>query len=255
MNPYDIEQLKKNPTRVVFASDWHVPQHDRRLFSLFLKAMADVKPDIIIMGGDVIDNYAVSKYEKDPDKLTNLDDDIAEVRKVLSAICHYCDRMIYLGGNHEARLRKYILRGAPQLLTLHAHDMRRLLELKALGIEYLEYGGVFWIGPMGFTHGDKVAKWSGHSVKSMSTDLMANLCIGHCHRQGVFYHTAGRRQLLGIEAGTMADKKLASDYMDRPPNWQQGFAFFEIGGSIHWELPHYDGNSFRLCGKIYGGKK
>lgn len=188
-----------------------------------LDHMASEQWDHVIDGGDRIDAYSVSKYDKDPARLATLPDELRmseELSETVEALAgdatlHFCL------GNHEQRIRDYTRRKAPAL-----EGVRGLALPKLLGVEgwnFHDRPGVV-IGGVRFKHGDKVAKGAGNSVRKEMDDLWQSVVMGHCHRQAVV-RTRKHKEFVGVEAGCLA--KMDPEYCAHP-DWKQGWVSLTI---------------------------
>lgn len=90
--------------------DCHIPHHHYKAYNLTLKILHDIQPDEIIIKGDFCDMYWVSNHRKDPRVILNIQDEIKAVIKALDDIDMMFPRAkkVYLEGNHENRLDRYI---------------------------------------------------------------------------------------------------------------------------------------------------
>ena len=88
----------------VVVPDIHVPYHDVRAVRTLCKVIKHLKPDFLVVLGDSLDFYQLSKFDKDPLRKTAVSDDVAEFRDVLhqlDANCPLKTEKVFLEGNHE----------------------------------------------------------------------------------------------------------------------------------------------------------
>lgn len=88
---------------VLAGGDIHFPFQDKKCVAAFLKAAEIIKPKIVMLMGDLVDFHEISRYRKDPLRITTLQDEIDEtvdftrdLRKLLPSA-----RIVYIAGNHE----------------------------------------------------------------------------------------------------------------------------------------------------------
>jgi len=220
-----VKKEANNLKKVVIIPDVHAPYEDYRALHGVYKFIHDYKPDKVMFMGDVVDFYALSKFDKDPDRVTGLQQEIdvakyhfKELRKA------YKGPVTFLEGNHEMRLMKY-LRTNPELSSLEkVNNVEALLDLADFDIKYKKneiINGVL------FKHGHAVRKHSAYTAKGEMENEGTSGVSGHTHRMGAHYHTDRSGQHAWFEMGHLAEEK-AAEYMEgKVPNWQKGFGVFE----------------------------
>ncbi len=88
-----------------------------KAYDLALKVAEDIGGwDELVLLGDFCDFYSISSHAKDPSVDRLLRDEIEECNKALDVLegIFDCSR-VYLEGNHEARLNKFLARQAGEL--------------------------------------------------------------------------------------------------------------------------------------------
>lgn len=217
----------------IFAiGDLHIPYHDPKLIRNLLRSIKQEKPQYIVLLGDVLDFYALSRFRKDPTKLLSLNQELEETVDFLQLLRQAQPeaRIYYCEGNHEARLLKFLWDAAPQLTSLNL-NMQSLLQLNRLQIHYISDRKGVDIGPYTFMHGCYVRKHPGASVLEHVHRMGKNIVIGHCHRLAVVHVSIGNRQLVGVETGCLTRPEY-HDYIRTPdPNWSFGYVVLSTRGS------------------------
>ena len=211
----------------IFVSDIHYPYEDRAAYALFLEVVKELKPSILFLGGDIVDCYAVSAHDKDPNRATPASfkgeigyakEKLLELRQLLP------DAKIYFKeGNHESRLQRYLRTHASALADLEELSLPSLLKLDTLNIKWIPNEQKFRIGKLWHLHGNEVAG-SGQSVarlKFMRT--LANIIFGHHHQKDDFVV----RTYEESNKGAYANPCLCSlnvEYIHHPHTWSLGFS-------------------------------
>ena len=181
----DVE-LEMNQKDVILP-DFHVPYHDKNAIDLTLKYIKKNKPDRIVQIGDFQDFYSVSKFDKDPKRIDTLQDELdigydiwKDIKKSSKK-----SKLVYLEGNHEFRLRKYLWRH-PELHSLEILKLENVLKTKELGIKFYRNVDTFYLKPnLIATHGAKddgckLSQHSGYSAKNTLEKVGINGISGHC---------------------------------------------------------------------------
>ena len=209
--------------KILFIPDSHFPYHDKDAFSLMLKAGKALKPDHVIILGDFADFYGVSSHSKDPNRALKLKDEVEEVKKALDQVIELgAKNNVFVSGNHEDRLERYLRDRAPELFNFIS--IPKILELKEKGFKYIPYKQAYKIGKLNVTHDTGVAGRYAH-YKALDT-FQHNIIIGHTHRIGyaVEGDAQGNRHL-GAMIGWLGDVA-EIDYMHQVKarkEWSLGF--------------------------------
>lgn len=240
---------------VAFVSDVHFPFHDEKALRVFLDVVRDIQPEIIVLGGDIVDFYETSRFAKDPTRTHGLQDEIIAGRRFLKVLSEVCpnSRKIYMEGNHEYRLERYIKEQAPELVSLTDDilNVDALMHCSKYGVEYTRREII--IGNLTCIHGRHVSSHSAYTAKrNMDTMGVSNIC-GHIHRIGIHCRTNWRDEMISIENGCLASK--AQEYLGGAvPNWQQGFTLLEFVDSEFWADPiHIREGRAVVRGQLYEG--
>jgi predicted phosphodiesterase len=216
--------MKKNRLEKIFLiPDCHIPYEDKKAFELMLKVLRDFQPDHLIILGDFMDMYSVSSHSKDPNRALKLKEEIDQARFRLKQIADVkIKHKIFIEGNHEDRLSRYLQDKAPELFNLV--QIPALLDLDKLGFDFVPYKTSYKLGKLHLTHDCGNAGRFAH-YKALDT-FQKNVIIGHTHRLGytVDGNAEGERHL-GAMLGWLGDWSKV-DYMHRVKvarDWCLGF--------------------------------
>lgn len=162
--------------KLFFIPDLHSPYNDKRATELMFDAMQGFKPDVVIIMGDWIDCLAVSHWSKDPRRAMSLKEEVEIAKSYLDRIT--AKRKIFIEGNHENRLERYLQEKAPQLLDFC--DIPGILDLKAKEWEHVKYKDYTSIGKMHLTH--DVGSAGRYNVFKTLDTFQASVLTAHTHR-------------------------------------------------------------------------
>ena len=87
----------------IFISDVHAPYHDVKAVDAMLTSLKVEKPELIVLGGDIVDFYKISRYDKSPFNHITLQNEIDETIALLKNIKRAAPkgaRIVWLEGNH-----------------------------------------------------------------------------------------------------------------------------------------------------------
>lgn len=226
-NTLKEETLKLDNGKIMVASDIHFPYEDKSAVTAFMKEVGLRKPDVIVLNGDLLDFYKLSKFSKDPtgknpeEEIEMCKTFLKKLRKEAGKDC----KIYYTIGNHSARLRKYILDNAPMVAGLmeNVFSLLKLEESNTIGCASLLVNDCFL-----FKHGSRLGNKSGLSaIKELEAHYLSG-ASGHTHRLNRYSVRKAGRRFIWLETGCLCD--LNPEYMI-DPDWEQGFGIitFEKG--------------------------
>jgi len=196
MHTRSAHALQGDERKAILLYDPHIPYQDDRAYEIAMDYAQEWQPDDIILGGDFADFKHVSFWKDAPGR-SNLSDEINVVKHYLSVLraAFPIQRIVYLEGNHEARLARYLYTKAPELYGLPELTVPTLLKLGELDIQYvsnislLNHGQKpFCLGKLSVLHGHEVkVSWDGVNIaRTMYLKTHANIIFGHNHQSQQF---------------------------------------------------------------------
>lgn len=240
--------------KILFIPDCHIPYEDKRAYDLMLKVAKDMKPDHLIILGDYADFYAVSSHSKDPNRMLKFDKEVEATKRRLDELkALKVKNKVFIAGNHENRLERYLMDKAPELYNMVT--IPELFKLKEKGFRYVPYKSDYKLGKLYLTHDCGNAGRFAHN-KALDT-YQHNIIIGHTHRLGysVEGNADGERHL-GAMFGWLGDVREV-DYMHRVKaarDWALGFGIGYLDKSTGYiyvtPIPIVD-YSVVVDGKLY----
>jgi predicted phosphodiesterase len=240
--------------KAVFLSDVHIPYHDNAAIKPLFDFMLDFQPDVIFLNGDIVDMYALSKYDKDPRRALELQAELDELWAFLSTLRAGFPKaeIYYIEGNHEHRLLKWLYAN-PEISGLGVLQPEEFFHCRAFDIEWVSQDTTFRYHDIIVTHGDVVRKGAGMSAKGQWEKYICNGVSGHTHRVGKYRKTFMGGSHMWVEQGCLCE--LNPTYIVGVADWQQGFAFGIYDGSKVWlQQVEIIDHQFFYDGRLYGGK-
>jgi len=133
----DIIDIEGN--RVLALYDVHIPYHDIKALHLAIDKGVKEKCDTVLLGGDFIDCYEISSFEKDRTKRT-FRSEIQHTKHFFSFLrIKFPKARIYAKmGNHEERYERYIRKNASALDGIEDFELCNLLGFDKFGIEIIQ---------------------------------------------------------------------------------------------------------------------
>lgn len=228
---------------VIYIADQHIPYMDMRANELVRQVIKVLDPDELILGGDVVDFWQISKFCNNPlqrayyDSPHNIQDDVDEVYsylKDLRSLIRKNAQLIFLEGNHEDRLRIWTEKH-PELTGLRAITPEEAFRIAEAGVtKYVPYrprgwsssppeDEEHWVVPRKLValHGHKYSANAGYVCNSMITEYGCSGLSSHNHKIGLSARQLRREQVCWWEVGCLC--KIYPQYRQHA-NWQQGFA-------------------------------
>jgi hypothetical protein len=260
--------------------------HDEKALDICLAMIKDIQPEIVVLVGDNLDLPEMGKYVTYPAyaQTTQASVDRATMfcAQLRAAAPHA--RIVWLAGNHEERMPKYLVQNAGAAYGLRKGNTPEswpvlsvpyLCRMDEYGIEYKPgYPAAdFWINKkLRIIHGDRV-KSGGSTAHVYLNNEKTSVIYGHIHRIETAFKTRedfdGPRTIMAASPGCLAriDGAIPStrggvDLDGRPltrhENWQQGIGvvMYEDDNEhkFSYEVaPIYDGWSM-FRGKEYKAK-
>ncbi len=218
--------------------DLHLPFHDKKLLECWLQrlsggpekkvkgALVRVRPwDGVDIIGDFVDCYTLSRFDSNPQRKDNFQQEIDEGHKLLEYIRQSVPEadIRYSEGNHEDRLRKLLWGKAPALAHLRNLTIPDIMGLSTVGVKWHSTQDPYRIGDLWYSHGDLLRKHAGQSARAKSEAFNGPVMIGHCHRMGWSPFTTHVGIHDAYECGHMTDPAQL-DYVRGTFNWQAGWA-------------------------------
>ncbi|MDE2232881.1 MAG: metallophosphoesterase [Patescibacteria group bacterium] len=241
-----------NPYRVAYVSDVHVPFHDSRAVDLALKILSHIKPDMVFFGGDIVDCYSVSDFDRDPARVVRFQEEFDATFVVMREFRRLAKEAEFLPGNHEDRWERTKNRH-PFLASLRDVRLEKLLRLEELKVKPLTHGEDRRIGRLFYMHGDECGGSGGvFPARTVYLKEQGNIVFGHFHRMQVFYNRLKDGTCHGSWAnGCLCDLK--QPYTKGTTQWQQGITIVEHHDSglfhVHQILFFSTGRDRKLYGE------
>lgn len=217
--------------KVIWLGDQHVPDHDVLTNKAVLHYVEDAEPDLVILGGDVLDMTCLGGTLRRQFKQV----EGKRIQKEFDAGNRYLDEVqqaanyrdiVLLEGNHEYRVQRWINENPTFEGFL---DVPRGLKLTERGIKWIPSWSktqVYKIGKASFIHGLYVGEY--HAKKMVQT-FGSNIFYGHMHDiSSHSFRTIGDNSTkLAQSLGCLCNYK--QYYLQgRPTNWQQAFGEFHF---------------------------
>lgn len=235
-----------------------VALHDEKAWNATVKFAADFKPDVWILGGDMLDCGVISHHNHGKPGATEGLKLIADAKEGRELFIEPVEsivgkgKLVYIVGNHEDWLTD---------LTDKIPALEGLVDLKSLlkmgdKWQIVPQGGHFNLGKLTFVHGDTV-KGGEHVAKNAVVNYERSIRFGHHHTHQVYSKNTAldyKNGKSGVAVPCLCTK--SPKYGEGAPNrWSQGFDYGYIreGGFFNdYVVTIIDGTCV-VNGKVYKG--
>ncbi len=225
-----VKEPYKVPARnnkVLVISDLHMPYHDEKAVETALKFGLEKKVNTIIINGDLLDFYKLSRFEKDPRK-RDISYEIDCAKMFLTRLRQLFPTalIVYYLGNHDLWYKRYLYAKAPELLGIAEVELNYILGLNDLNIIYLDNSRGITLGDLNIRHGHEFFGSGGvHPARTYYLKAKGNILVGHVHRTS-FYQTNDIKRKIhgGWSTGCLSD--LSPDY-NINSDYNHGCAYIE----------------------------
>ena len=220
--PYTI-----NAKKLAVLSDCHVPYHSIDAISASFDKIADEKPDAILLNGDTIDFYGLSRFQKDPRK-RSVAHELQALNEFLDVLQQFGAKIIYKLGNHCERYEHFLMHKAPELLGISEFKFENLLKAGERGMDVVGEKRVIKANKLNIIHGHEYP--SVFSPVNIARGLYmkgkVSAMQGHNHQTSEHTETdMNGKSVTAWSLGCLCELNPA--YM--PLNkWNHGFAMVEL---------------------------
>lgn len=165
--------------RVLVIPDVHIPCHDQAAVDLAIAVGFRLRPTAIVVLGDTLD-FAPLSFHQRTKKVHSLREEVDGGRTFFRALEQIgAQTRVFVGGNHEARLDRYIHGNAAPLADLDGFSVDELLGLSVNGWKVVAYHDGIKLGGVYYTH--EVGHCGIHAVRTSGERMAQSVVIGHVH--------------------------------------------------------------------------
>lgn len=145
--------------RYLVLADVHVPYHDREALTVAVKTAKAERCNAVLLNGDILDFYQLSRFNKDP-RRAPVQDEIAAAGTLVDWLAQELKPKHFLWklGNHEVRWQHYLQQRAPELLGLTVLDLGEVVQAERRGVKMIPGTWVIRHGKLIIVHGHEWAR-------------------------------------------------------------------------------------------------
>ncbi len=217
-------------------SDIHIPYHDVRTIQMAVQEAKRQNVTGIILNGDTLDFYQLSRFCKDPSK-PRVKSEIEKGQELLRYLRGTFPkaRLIYKEGNHDERLKHYLSERAPDLFELDDLHLPNLLRAKDVGVEWVGDRRMMQLGKLPVLHGHEYQGSGGvMPARWLFIRAWSNALCGHFHQPSHYSVTAADNREMGV--WSLGCACFLHPYYRRKNEWRHGFAMVEVHAGGNFEV-------------------
>lgn len=211
-------------------ADWHIPLYDPVLVNHMIETAREKKLSTLVIAGDFFNFDALSQYDPKQDG-ADLEREWYEGIAVMRVLLETFDRIIYVWGNHDARMHKALgfkmkfVEAMKMTFGILGQEAMDRIEFTNLDHVILKSGGQsFYV-----CHPANYASVPLSSARKIANKVGMNVITAHSHHCAVGHAEDGEK--IVIEAGGFHDRTKTA-YLQRSttfPTWQQGYIWVQDG--------------------------
>jgi predicted phosphodiesterase len=188
---------------IIYIPDTHAPFTNMAALKEIAGRVKKYKPDLVVMGGDLLDEKAWSRFPKDSDDHSP-HEEFEYAAEVVAKMQEWFPQMHVILGNHDLRIAKKAME-----VGLTKHIVRELSEV-------FDCPGWTWHtdprdklivatkkGPIWMLHGDEMG---GNPVQK-SRMLGINIIQCHTHQSSITYSNGLAHSVFAVESGHCMDQQ------------------------------------------------
>jgi predicted phosphodiesterase len=160
-NPYNLPQSDEaifqpyplESKRLLVLSDIHIPYHSIDALSCTFDYAKKEKPDAILLNGDTLDFFGLSRFAKDP-KVRSFAHELKTFKEFMDVLKKTFNAKIYFKiGNHEERYFHFLWMKAHEIVGVEEFELENIIKSRAEGIEIIKDKRIMKAGDLNIIHG------------------------------------------------------------------------------------------------------
>ena len=210
-------------------ADPHIPFHDKAATSIALNFLKKEAIDALVINGDLIDFYTISRWEKNP-TVTTLREELDLTRQFLQILRREFPgiQIYWKMGNHDERWERYLQLKAPLLCDMDFMGMEHVFGLRDLNIHISPRTERLQVGQISVIHGHEF--WGSissavNAARGLYLKAKANAVCGHLHHTSE--HSEGNIEDKQVGCWSLGALCQLHPYYAPINKWNHGFAIID----------------------------
>lgn len=181
---YEHFHLPKELKNTLLLSDIHIPYHSIQAIEEAINYGLAKNIDSILLNGDILDCYMLSKFQPDP-RQRNFGEEIIAFKQFILSLKQTFDVPIFFKlGNHCERYEKVMIIKSPEFLNIPYFDFENVLGCTAMGVTVIKDQRIVYAGNLPIFHGHEIKLQSinVNPARSLFLKVHATAICSHLHR-------------------------------------------------------------------------
>ena len=161
-NPYNLPQsdeveylpfIIKGYKKVGIMSDIHLPYHNIEAITVTIDYFKREKIDALLLNGDTIDCYKLSRFSKDPNK-RDFKYELDTFKAFMDVLKKELNCKIFFKiANHEVRYERFLMEKAHELKGIEEFEFENIIKARANGIDIIKSNQYMKLNSLNGIHG------------------------------------------------------------------------------------------------------
>lgn len=236
-NPYKLPESDEEDytpyllraKRTLILNDIHFPFHSISSLTSAIDYGININPDAILLNGDVLDAFQLSKFIKDP-KQRHFHEELEMFREFFALLKREFPKtkIYYKLGNHDERYEHFLWTKAKELVGVPEYKFENIIQARAEGITVIGEKKIIKINDFNVFHGHEFAG-SGYSPISPARSLFNRAASssgqGHNHQTSeTEKKVVGGKSIMCYSFGALCG--LHPQWLPNN-NWNHGLAYVD----------------------------
>ena len=162
LNPYNLPKSDEIPyepfvltghKRVAVFSDIHIPYHSVSAITAALDFCKKDKPDALLLNGDTLDAFQLSRFIKDPRK-RHFAEELKLFKEMMEVFQKTLNcKMYFKYGNHSERYEHFLFTKAKELIGIEEFELDNIIKARANGIDIIKDKRIIKANGLNIIHG------------------------------------------------------------------------------------------------------
>lgn len=255
INPYKLPESDETEfkpfvikaSKVLVLSDIHIPYHSISALTAVFDYTKNMDIDAVLLNGDVLDFFGLSRYCKDPKK-RNFAGELKAFEDFMNILNDIYKCKIYFKlGNHEERYNHFLWMKAGEIADVEEFQIEEIIKKRAKNVQVISDKRIIKLGHLNVLHGHEFSGGVFSPVniaRGLFLKAKASAMQGHNHQTSEHSESNLEGKLTTtFSLGCLSE--LNPEYM--PINkWNHGFAIVDIDAKGNFEVS----NKRILKGKV-----
>jgi predicted phosphodiesterase len=219
-------------------SDTHIPYHNIPALNEAVNYFQIKKIDALLLNGDILDCYMLSKFQPDPRK-RKFWQEIEAFKQFITALKEVLSVPIYYKiGNHEERYIKVMISRCAEFLDISNFEFENVLGCKELRVEVIKDQRIVYIGGLAVLHGHEVGMKaiSVNPARTLFLKTHASSLCSHLHRTSQHTEPSINEDITCWSTGHLGEEHPAYARINK---WNHGIARVEADEAGNFEVINF----------------